>query len=117
MPYDKNTLFNICALCEGTGKVKEVELKNLECVCGGSGFVSSGLITTQFDHYKSRADSSEEALRKLLEYWDSASYCGFCDERDDWYLGSDGHKHRQPLSHDANCPVRKARELLGIVDD
>jgi hypothetical protein len=60
--YDRKTLFEICVLCNGSGILPDELVSMGQCICQGSGYVSSGLTTSQFELYKQRAEDAESKL-------------------------------------------------------
>lgn len=75
LEYDRKTLFSICALCDGTGKLPEELAGGMEqCICDGKGFVSSGLTTRQVDHWKFKLQSAESQIAKLKALLNRAKF-------------------------------------------
>jgi hypothetical protein len=91
--YNPKTLFEICALCDGTGVLPDDLMGMGQCVCAGKGFISSGLTLTQFDHYKVRMEEAEAKIARN-------GVCPRCDH-DSLTGGSAGKDDRQVF---ASCP-------------
>ena len=54
MTIGNYALYNKCELCDGSGKIPE-DLASLGiCICNGSGFILSGLSTSQVDMFIAR---------------------------------------------------------------